>query len=223
MRKWMAILTAFALIGFGASGASAATIDLFEWAFNVDGTTTYMPVLPGSIDPSTGLGSVTVTITGAASHFFIGYFDHEIDQTDNTYFNEFGSAIGTPAAGQSWEIDEPGYAGIMGDIYANVTAGLLDNLNAVGNPPIDDVSMALGWNFALLAGETATITLTLGTTAPVSGFYLQQTDPESGADIYYYGTINIQGGGTAVPEPATLMLLVSGLAGLFGVRRKFSK
>ena len=43
--------------------------------------------------------------------------------------------------------------------------------------------MAMGWNFTLAAGEQALITLALGNTMPGSGFYLAQTDPDSGSAL----------------------------------------
>ena len=202
---------------FGVSGASAATIDLFEWAFNNDGTIN-STVLPGGINSTTGLGTASITISGAGAHYFIAYFDHEIDEAINTFFNESGGVVGAPAAGQSWEIDEPGF--VYGDIYTNFLAGTLDN--SYGLPPgeLDDVSMALGWSFSLLAGETATISLQLATTPPLGGFYLQQIDLDSQENIYFSSSVRIGGEGPVIPEPATMLLLGSGLAGLVGFGRK---
>lgn len=59
----------------------------------------------------------------------------------------------------------------------------------------DDVSMALGWNFSLAEGETATITLELADVAPsISCLYLSHTDPDSGGyTIYYSSTLDITG------------------------------
>ena len=212
---------------FGVSGASADIV-LFDCAFFVDGTTyekTLGDSMPtsGSLDAS-GLGTLTWTTSTAGPHNFIAFFDHELSEAVNTFFNEYGSPGGPPpGAGISWEIDEPGY--VFGNIYGHVLAGALDGLNAVPSGSPEDVSMAWGWNFNLAAGETATITLALADTAPASGSYLRQTDPDSQEYVYFSGALRTEGGGgPVIPEPATMMLFGSGLVGLAGLgRRKLFK
>jgi hypothetical protein len=221
MRKIAIVLFAALVLGFGVSTASAVTIGLYDSGFNKDG------IYPGpaginlgGFNTATGLGTITATVIGAGSHYLIAFFDHEIDEALNTFYNEYGAVNGVAAAGQSWEIDEPGY--VYGDIYENFKAGALDNSNGVPSSAPDDVSMALGWNFilALDGTETATITFVASTIAP-SGFYLKQFDPDSKASIFLSSTLDIEGGGTPqVPEPGTLMLLGLGLLGIVGVRRK---
>ncbi len=123
-------------------------------------------------------------------------------------------ALNTPAI-QSWEIDEPGY--ISGNIYDNVLAGTLDNTNSVPKYSVDDVSWAMGWKFTLAADESALIKLVLSdTAAPSEGFYMEQVDPDSDKTIYFLSTLDIN----PVPEPATLLLIGTGLAELLGIRRK---
>jgi len=56
------------------------------------------------------------------------------------------------------------------------TSGKLDNTNAVPIGLEDDVSLAMGWDFTLLNGQTALASLTLSEGIP-SGFYLGQHDP----------------------------------------------
>src|SRR5262245_43048655 len=116
-----AILALFAL----QAHQSFADISLFEFDFNIDGAIPPDPTsVPGlnlsGFDASgTGLGDITFTLTGAGGHNLLSFFDHEIDEADNGFSNELGSVSGVPAAGQSWEIDEPGFEpppGTPGDI-----------------------------------------------------------------------------------------------------------
>ena len=230
MKKIAVLFLSLLFVFLGFSTASATSL-LDDWAFNVDGTIAEfwegdsMPTT-GTLDGE-GLGTLTWSTSAAGIHSFIAFFDHEIDQATTTYFNEYGVAVNTPEATQSWEIDEPGY--VFGDIYEHVTgwngtdySGTigLDNTNAVPATIPDDVSWAMGWDFTLAALDVATIKLNLAETAPLSGFYLSQTDPDSNATIYFSSTLDIQ----PIPEPGTMILLGTGLAGLIGLRRKkFSK
>ena len=220
MKKYKVGILAIMALGFSAT-SSSATSTLWEYAFNVDGDVTSNAAATGvnmaSFNNFSGLGAITYTTLGVGPHSFLAFFDHEIEEDTNTWFNETGSATGTATTGQTWEIDEP--LGI--DIYWNFVDNTLDNDIFNGYPSLeDDVSMAMGWKFDLLADEIAEITLSLTSMAPSSGFYLTQYDTTSFESIFFAGNIEITPGTEPIPEPATMLLMGTGLAGLFGFRRK---
>ncbi len=219
------LLALVSLSQFAAPPSAIAGPVIYEWALNIDGTL-HDYFSPGPLPPgvaadlgftahTTGLGSISVTVTGAGAHSVTGFFDHEIDEPINTFFNEFGAVTGVAPAGQHWEIDEPGY--VFGNIFANLILGLLDNTNGVPAGSPDDVSMGLGWNFLLGAGQTANIHFLVDSVAPAGGFYLTHTDPDSGSSIFLSGGLNIVGGD--VPEPASYVLLATGVACIALARR----
>ena len=237
-------LVAGAVALIATSAASAAmTVDVQEWTTNRDtvitdvqsttGTTAGLSSMPGGsfgVPPtSSGLGSVTFTVTGVGGHFFGMFMDPELNQNVNGWTNEFGSTSGSAAAGESWQIDDP----TVGTIYSNLhsRAAVHSFLTDINSEPASnglqccDVSMALGWNFTLAPGQTAAITFTLASSPPPNGFYLIQTDGlaasggPSSDKVYYSSTLSVRGGGT-VPEPATLGLLGVGLAAAAFARRR---
>jgi len=89
---------------------------LVDWAFNDNGTVfsaadTSTDALPGhfntdSFDWVTGLGNITLNYDTAGGYSVQAFFDHEIVEGTNTYYNEYGEVHSSPAPGQSWEIDE---------------------------------------------------------------------------------------------------------------------
>jgi len=212
--SFLSFLTALVFAQMG----SAATIDLYDYAFNIDGTVSeayWSDPIPGDssgFDNITGLGTISITVSGAGDHYVGGFFDHEIVETTNTFFNESGSTSGAAVVGQTWEIDEPGY--VDGDIYNNLAAGTLDG--TIGKSIPEDVSMAMAWNFTLTAGEEAVIEFILSTTDLGFDFYLAQTDADSPETIYFSSTLDISGGGQppgpgVIPEPSTMILFGVGL------------
>ncbi len=219
MRTSAAAVVVIVLFAMPATSAGD-TISLFDYAFNLDGT---LSQAPSQADTSgfnfgTGLGTISVSIGGAGDHYVALFLDHEIVESENTFFNEFGGTGGTLASGQGWEIDEPGW--VFGNIYDNLIAGSLDSDNAVPSSAPDDVSMALSWNFLLAENETATISFLVSTLSPSSGFYLSHTDPDSNATIYFSSTIDITGG-PVIPTPSSVAMLVGlGLMGVLGARAR---
>jgi hypothetical protein len=226
-----------AAVCFLTTSTHAVDINLFEYAFNINGSVsnpTSGDAIPGGISfvgvsqaafEGGALGTVRYSVTGAGTHHYSFFVDYDIDEADNTFFNEVGSTAGAPASGQTWEIDEPGF--LFGDIYDhllasdNVTGSALDN--SIGEPDPEDVSMAMGWDFVLAAGETAVIDMTLTSTDP-GGFRLIHTDPDSPASIYLSSVLRISGTQpppNGVPDGgASLGLMLLGLGGLLAFKRR---
>lgn len=241
-----------ALLVTAAGNAQAGRIDPFESCVNVNGAIVNVAAgCAGSATPanvtdgietdtgsaSEGLGNVAITLSEVGD-FFVGLFvNWEIDQDTNTFFNEgFGSG-GDIADGQSFEVDEPGFGGggYFGDIFLNFADGAFDGTfmhdfisGQSGNAP-EDISLGLGWDFSLAAGETAVVNFLLSDIAPDTGFWISQIDPVSEVAFFLSSTLEISGGETepppvSVPEPGTLLLIASGLLGAaIGRRRQARK
>lgn len=194
---------------FSVSPVSALELSLEDWIFNIDGGISEAfngDALPAQGNLVDGLGTYSLSVTGQGAHNVIGFFDFEMYEHTNTFFNESASVHGAAAAGQSWEVDEPGY--VFGDIVDNVFIGSLQNHNAVTAGSEDDVSFAMGWDFNLLDTETATIDFVFADILPTVGFYITQLDPDLGESFYFYSTLTIEGSGVAVPEPSVMSLLM---------------
>ncbi|RYY52554.1 MAG: hypothetical protein EOO09_21075 [Chitinophagaceae bacterium] len=224
------------IVGFfgsmsGSTPSQASVINLFDYAYNIDGALTVAPNLLGGVDDTnfnyaTGLGSITIKFTNAGSHFAGLFVDHEIDEDTNTFFNETGTAVDTPMTGWSWEIDEPGF--VFGDVLdhftgSNATASLLDNTSGVPVGSPDDVSMALGWNFSLLTGESAMVSFTLSEAAPARGFYLGQFDADSNTTIYFSGGGMVNRPSSNVPENVNTGAALTSIAALGFLFRQWFK
>lgn len=194
------------LAALPALGATSLT----EKLFSTDGS------LADGINATTGLGSATVIVGGTGAKSSYLFLDLELSLLQNSFFNETGG-VGANAkpASLSYEIDEPGYASAPdgpGDIYSNFAAKSLDGgvfkVGASTLPQPNDVSVAFGWDFSLLAGETAYISylVTKDLQAVGSRFYLVHADPDSDEVLYIATGIDIrQGGGDVpVPEPGTM-------------------
>jgi hypothetical protein len=217
-KKYLAPFSVGFLLVSASTFKAEAEISLFQFALNKDTAVSTGVVPPGStFDTSTGLGNIRLDFAGAGLHSSYAFFDHEMSEAVNTFFNELGAVSGAPSAGQSWEIDEPGFAAPFGDIYDNFLAGTLDN--SIGTPDPNDVSMAMGWNFILGPGEIGQINFLLATT-PLAGFHLRHFDPASGEELFLASTLLIRGPVPTVPEGgAPFAYAALSAAVLFAARR----
>ena len=240
--------------------APAMFADVTDYVFNVNGTS-YCPAsstvsacsnylglaavmgLTSSLDTSnggTGLGSLSFVFNPGPGSYSVDFWLFE--QLSQPGWNEYGNSGGSPAAGQTWQIDVPDYDynssdpnfGFLptgaGTIVANTLANTLADTNFVtGNnsqyllscmadPTCNDyVSMAMGFNFTIASGDEEVLTFNVSTTAPTSGFYLEQIHPVDGAnttetDYYFTGSANEQPIGVSTPEPASGLLVGALLA-----------
>jgi hypothetical protein len=175
---------------------------------------------------SNGLGTLTWQFANNTSRTLFdvslfGYLDGDIDQSVNSYFNEYGKYVSVTGSGSadanpdSWEIDEPGFT--FGDIYSNMMTGSLDNANSVPAGMEDDVSLALGFDLGnILAGETWTLSFFVSA-ENIGGLF--HGDADSGTGVYVNGAVNMQQV-AAVPEPSTWLAFLLGMTGLSLVQRK---
>lgn len=226
---------------------TADNISLYDWGFYENGNIKSNPSeLPDYVTWTdnfweSGLGTLTIAFNdGVAPEKNIAmFFDYQITSINNPYTNEYGLIVGVPNDPRlEFEIDEPGYGNgyYTGDIYDNFTCFNTyrldgesfydsftgDYLTNYQDPISDDVSMALGWNFALNDNETAVLEYTITNVAPSSGFYLAQLDrdsPETG--IYLQSRLSVKS--TNVPEPNILSLFGMGLVSLCVLNRSRKK
>ena len=168
---------------------------------------------------SNTLGTVTITLGPGANQSVALYADYDVSYSSYLSFDDSASTSGARPAGTSFSVNNPNTSSLFSDFAGNPPT--LDNLNwlpvgSASGPPNEccDVAFALALgNINVLAGGSATATFAVTGIAPLSGFYIQQTNSDTQASIYLQGSVNVQNPGTggAVPEPSTLgMVLLSG-------------
>ena len=107
------------------------------------------------------------------------FMDLSIEESSNTFFNEFGKYVGIKA--DYWQIDEPDY--LSGNIVKNLNKGTLDNTNHIASQNIDDVAMALGFDIdSIDMGEMRIFKITL---SPNNIGGLVQIDDTTHHKVYF--------------------------------------
>lgn len=224
--------------------ASADVRSLWDWAFivteNGGAPTIINPApMPSNFDTSNfdfsvadlvtflsgnTLGSITGTF-GPGTYSIVAYLDYDTDGPNNGFNNESGSSGGALAAGETYGMGDPSTFWSSGFAFGRM--GTTDS--AIDNTPItgQDEAMALGLDFTVLAGDTATVTWKVGAAAPAGAFYLKQSDPGVSdpllpavppSDIFF--SVALGGAETPIPEPSSVVLLVTALAAAAAAARK---
>ena len=202
--------------------ASAAPIDLFQWIYYADGVlydsmgglgSSLLPANFSSTPPTTGaLGITTVTVFSAGNHNFVSFLitNSIKPQTD---FPRNMPAFSTSPASPRLRHGRSMNLGLCSVTFmtTSIEGPRMDNTNAVPSGAPDDVSVAFGWQFNLLAGDTATITLMVAETPPSSGFYISHFDVGADTKLFYSTTLSINSLPTPTPEPSSVLLVLTGL------------
>jgi len=240
--SWQLILCGFILGGQAAQAAN--TTALADWCVNlngdvntacngagsggtstnVDGGTINLVSFDTSLEPAlNGLGSVTISLGTGADQSALLYADYDLDYATYGSFDDSGSTHGALPAGASYELNDPNVSNIFSDFATDA----LPDSNSVGTasgPPSQccDVAFAFGLgDLTVLPGGSGTVTFTVSTIAPASGFYIQQTNATVGNSIYLSATANIQNPGSSTPEPSTFALGLGALGlAFFAARRR---
>jgi PEP-CTERM motif len=218
--------------------AFAGQSSLNEWCFYINTldvnhscaeatpTTFNPPVAGATFAASPGepdLGTVSIVV-GPGNYNVFAFFSYSAGTGG---FSQYATTVGTLTAGQVYSVDAPGDPSSGGSVspYSpgylqnQYNLGTLDNTNHLGSGACaatnscEPVSVALGYtNLGVPDGQQELITFTVGDTPPASGFYVTQTNPQTGDSLFFSADPQSL---SAVPEPLSMMLLGSGL-GLIG-------
>jgi hypothetical protein len=167
-------------------------------------------------------GSIVITLGPGNGQYALAYMDYDLNFDAEGSYTDVGSVSGTPHAGVSYELDDPGASNIFSDFATNALTDT-NNLGTPGTPanPCCDVSWALGvGGLSVAPGQMATITFTVGTSPPAGGFYLQQSNEYDSETIYLSETTTVSPPPSSVPEPSTLAILGTAIFGLALGRRR---
>jgi len=170
------------------------------------------------------LGSISINVTNATNAYYNFYADYDVDYPTEGSFLDEGSANGTQPGNVSYSINDPNlFNGVTSpsgftlfDQFANNN---LDNTNDLAgqpqnNPPNVCCDVGFGLGIGGLNGS-GTVTFTISTSLPASGFYLEQDNLVTGTMLYasVTSTVAPTGSTSGTPEPSTFGLGILGLVG----------
>jgi hypothetical protein len=237
MKRWSGLLAVLGSLVIGGQVAHAGQVSLADWCVNVNGDTATACNGGGgggvSSNPDGGtvsltnfdqtlegasntLGSVTVAMNAGAGQYVSFYADYDVDYDTYGSFADYATIVGSLPSGVSYSVNDPNiYTGLTSpsgytlfDEFANND---LDDTNYVGTPALPDnecCDVAFALSLAVNAAETVTFSVT--TTAPDSGFYIQQTNQYTSESIFLaVSTSSNNSPGPVVPEPSTLGLTLA--------------
>jgi len=239
MSRRAGVLTAVAGLFLAAGAAHAGTVGLNDWCYNFNGDFNALTggvscnggtpgTAPsgwdGSLEPADNtLGSATFTLTGGQFVSFYGWYDINFESFGS--FHNSAQAVGTLPGGWSYMLGDPLACNgcTFGDVFDAFAANTLNNSNSVSTPadaPAICCAVAMALSVSNLSGP---FDFTFGTSTPLSpvgGFYLQQTNADTGDSLYLSITQDGGGGGggPTVPEPSTFVA-VGGAAALLAIRK----
>jgi hypothetical protein len=224
---FLGLLALLALSQVAVAGSTA----LSDWCVNVNGDTATacngaggggvsglasinMAGFDTTLSPATNnLGSVVITLNPGFSGYASFYADYDLDYASYGSFDDSATTHNSPS-GWTYEADDPNSSNIFNDFATNALANT-NNVGVPSGPPNEccDVSFALSMGGINVGAQPETLTFLVSTSAPASGFYIQQTNTDVGDSIYLDGELSNSGPpAPIIPEPSTLVL--SGLGGL---------
>jgi len=134
---------------------------------------------------------------------FLSFLDAEIDVLPTTWYGEFARTGGTLAAGQNFEVDEPG--AVFGNIIDNIFSGELDGSNTLDESTPDDVSMAISLELGSMAiGDSASVEVMISEDGDhVGSFWITHLDAFAitGTEITFSATASTAVDTGTEPEP----------------------
>jgi type VI secretion system secreted protein VgrG len=183
------------------------TLQALPYAFNLTGQD-----LGGlTLTPGVYHFDTSAQLTGALTLNFLG-------NPNADFVFQIGSALTTASNSSVNVVNGSSLGGIYWQIGSSATLGTATTF--AGNI-IADQSITLNNAAAILCGRA--IALNAAVTMDTNKISNNNTAQDFGSGRPDFGSVGFSGGPTAVPEPSTMLLLVSGLAGLVVLRKRIKK